>query len=82
MSALGLIAIQLFLQRLREESIQDEEQHILCEGISNGGGIGIRRNDDCDVFESVLLDGCAGTSKLLPISKSKVVYILYPMKDD
>ena len=80
MSALGLIGNSIIPKRLREESIQYEERRNLCEGISDGGGIG--GNDDCDVFESVLLDGCAGTSKLLPISKSKVVYILYPMKDD
>jgi hypothetical protein len=31
---------------------------------------------------ALLLDGCAGTSKLLSISKSKVIYILWPIKTE
>lgn len=46
-------------------------------------GDGVGRNEDRNVFESVLLlDGYAGTSKLLPVSKSKVIYILYPIRED
>jgi hypothetical protein len=54
---------------------------ILGKGISGGGGVG--RDEDCDLFEGVLLlDRCAGTSKPLSVSKSKAIYILYPIKGD
>ena len=59
--------------------MQYEGLGILGEGISGDGGVG--RDEDCDVFEGVsLLDGCTGTSKLLSISKSKAIYILYCTK--
>jgi hypothetical protein len=59
--------------------MQYEGLGILGKGISSDGGVG--RDEDCDVFEGVpLLNGCAGTSKLLSISISKAIYILYRIK--
>jgi hypothetical protein len=73
---LGFIGNPTISKCRREESMEYEGLGILSKGISGDGGVG-----DCAVFEGVpLLDGCAGTSKLLSISKSKVIYILYRTK--
>jgi hypothetical protein len=77
---LGFIGNPTISKRYRKESMQYEGLGILGEGISGDGGVG--RDEDCDVFEGVpLLDGCAGTSKLLSIGKSKAIYILSYKED-
>ena len=76
---LGFIGNPTISKRGRKESMQYEGLGIPGEGISGDGGVG--RDEDCDIFEGVpLLDGCAGTSKLLSISKSKAIYILYRLR--